>query len=801
MKDLYWEITLSALLHDVGKIGQRAFERDGGLSEQSLRMKEQLCPFNRQGGFHTHLHVLYTNEFFNQTQIALPASLNRGALVNFAVRHHKPEQNDESLLIAEADRLASGMERIERTADDEPREDYRETQLVPITTSLQLAEQERPKSAYGHTLSQLHADLRVLFPVLEQKESLRSGYRDLWEELIRRSRDYSFQEVEALTAQLLNDLADLAWCVPSATNVVPDISLFDHSRAVAAIAGCLYRSRISNPNVSSPFILVAGDFAGIQTFIYDLQHGSGAFAKTLRARSFIVGLFGELASLNILQKANIGIAHRLLSAGGRMYLLLPNDEATNSVLNQTAETLDRWSLEATDGELRYALAQLQLTSNEIMKFGRALQSINQLLDLEKRRPLRSALSNHDGWNQEVFLRPSIEPNEDEAICDGCKKATGRRKEIRGRTKYLCESCWSQRELGQRLTNAQGIVLSRDPLRTGYTLPFFDCRLIKDSEEDATGNSFIIRWGGGGKIHRGIPIWQQRALYVPKDREGELLEFEEIAALSTGRRALGYVKADVDNLGLIFSLGLLNHSKPHEDPENLRRNSISRIASLSRTLEQFFAGYVQQLVQTEFPYMYLVYSGGDDLLAVGPWDQALEFTVRLRKDFASFTGDNPSVGLSAGVLVTNAGTPLLEAVEQADDALECSKKTPLKNSVTVLGHTMDWRDAEDALTTGKILTAWLKDGILTTSKVRRLLIYARMHEEYRRNPADTSQLRYIPRLVYDLKRNWKESKDQPASYTAREWAQQFTDPSYKGLPALTLACEYCLYASRNIQGGE
>ncbi len=67
--------------------------------------------------------------------------------------------------------------------------------------------------------------------------------------------------------------------------------------------------------------------------------------------------------------------------------------------------------------------------------------------------------------------------------------------------------------------------------------------------------------------------------------------------------LGIIKADVDDLGLIFGCGL-----------SKKRFTISRLYTMSTQFNNFFSLYVPYILETkqEFKNIYTVFAGGDDL---------------------------------------------------------------------------------------------------------------------------------------------------------------------------------------------
>lgn len=137
------------------------------------------------------------------------------------------------------------------------------------------------------------------------------------------------------------------WCVPSAVyKDEPDISLFDHLKTTAAIAGCLYIYHQEYPNklidIESPaFLLVGGDISGIQAYIFDVLTQEGKVAKRLRARSLFVQIISEIATHRIIHKFGFPLCNIISSAGGNFYVLLPNSQDAKEKLQELQAEFDK----------------------------------------------------------------------------------------------------------------------------------------------------------------------------------------------------------------------------------------------------------------------------------------------------------------------------------------------------------------------------------------------------------------------------------------------------------------------------
>ena len=137
-----------------------------------------------------------------------------------------------------------------------------------------------------------------------------------------------------------------ASAIPSATafNVKPDVSLYDHSKAVAALATALWRyhhDRADDPETvrralaertdwdEQKFLLVQGDCFGIQDFIFATGgETQKRAAKLLRGRSFYVSLLSECAALRVLEALDLPGTSQIINAAGKFLIVAPNTPET-----------------------------------------------------------------------------------------------------------------------------------------------------------------------------------------------------------------------------------------------------------------------------------------------------------------------------------------------------------------------------------------------------------------------------------------------------------------------------------------
>lgn len=229
----------------------------------------------------------------------------------------------------------------------------------------------------------------------------------------------------------------------------------------------------------------------------------------------------------------------------------------------------------------------------------------------------------------------------------------------------------------------------------------------------------------------------------------------------GRSLISFFKADVDNLGMIFSTGL-SSTKGEE------KFSAARFSSLSRMLNIFFSEYIVNLIKEKeiFRDIYVVYSGGDDLFLIGPWQQTAKFSILLREKLTQFCAENPDITLSGGLFIAKPRMPMRKAAELAEEALEQAKnfdntKTDsnskrLKDSVSFLDEVVSWQELDELFNKGDIFDKALKEKERTGFSMAflyRLLKYQRMYKNFvGKGEKNIKNGIYLSHARYDIGRN-------------------------------------------------
>ncbi|MBS4062066.1 MAG: hypothetical protein KG029_16840, partial [Bacteroidetes bacterium] len=218
----------------------------------------------------------------------------------------------------------------------------------------------------------------------------------------------------------------------------------------------------------------------------------------------------------------------------------------------------------------------------------------------------------------------------------------------------------------------------------------------------------------------------------------------------GIEALGILKADVDNLGLLFACGIREE-----------RLTLSRLATMSRQMNNYFSIFLPYKLKTDerFQNIYTVFAGGDDLFLIGAWNRIIDFAGFLHDSFKEYSCRNEQITISAGVALHKPNTPVLTFAETSENALEKSKMSG-RDRVTIFGETAKWIDFIKLQEVKHTIENWLDSEKINNAmlfRVNELIEMRRQESEIQKSKfniqlEDMECLKWRSRLKYTIVRN-------------------------------------------------
>ena len=793
----YQTVILAAFLHDIGKL----------LGRGTFKLLDK--------GQHPEFSATFINA---HKEIFSPIS-DVELLYELVQKHHEnsrafaPEFLVKSIkdshvrtlatLVSKADNLASS----ERGEASERYQDYKATPLCSVIERLgretdsglrlRFHPNPLPSTATNMRPAIFGAEFTEYQPGEMNKllESFGRSFTKLMKDSGNEHPDF-----ECFSSHLTNLVYTHTWCIPSNTQEeVPDVSLFDHLKVTAAIAACLYQYHSQTNTLDRKkvrwggeprFLLVAGDISGIQQYIFGITSAAGGVARKLRARSLFVQLCTEVAAHKVLRNLKLPLWNLLMNSGGNFYLLLPNLPGVIASLEDTQEEIDRWFINSVNGELALNLAWYPFGDDGFKPsdkphsgFSSVLSEVKAVLNQKKQKRFSHVMQKGGCWKADSFVRDVN--YEGKGACKSCHKFPG---EIATADGEICVDCNRQGAVGARLPKAKYVSFFDNPEEG--EIPLLDYSVSIGSPPAKNKKPYLVMKLNDTDLID-LANWpacsKYLATYVAQEKE-DVLTFGEIAARAEGQHLLGFLKADVDRLGELFVFGLKR--------EDVSFDTISRQATLSRLLDMFFTGWLESLLTSKFKNCYTVFSGGDDLFFVGPWNEIIALAEQINADFSEFTG-NPEITISAGIAITKPDYPVARAAEVVEAELKKSKNREGKASITILGTTLKWPDW------AKVKKEWeyvqpLMNGV-PSAFLHNMLAFADMWHEYDNGKGDTIGLRYHPLLAYNIRRNLDPNR-MPEIYkwttTLLKWPPGAGEKMI--LDNLGLITTLCLYGKR---GGE
>lgn len=826
-----YKIALAGYLHDIGKFAERAgiLKENTGVVEPGFYIDAEFLDRNRElyqprfNNIYTHKHAVYTAAFIDHIEQFLPSKFNKGewglgdSFMNLAAGHHKPETPFQ-WIIAIADRVSSGFDRAE-FEEKYNREinvrDYKKTRLLTIFETI----------SFDNNKTEMLNDYKYRYPLKElspinifpeksretvttDSEQASKDYRELFFSFVDALGNLSqgHKENIPLWFEHFDSLFMIyASHVPAATvgYVVPDVSLYDHSRTTSAIASALYQYHKETDSMTvevikdyepQKFLLISGDFYGIQDFIFTQGESTGkASAKLLRGRSFYVSLLSELAADMLCRELGLPMTSIILNAAGKFTILAYNTDRARQAVKTIEDKINDWLIEKFYGQASMGFSFIDASCNDFVsgRFAELWQKLTAAVD--KKKYSKFDISKHGGCISGYLDSFRSETG----ICPFCNKRPADNS-AGVKNEYACKICHDHIFIGENLVKNNQIAITTtdadlhgkkllEPIFGSYQLAFATGEMKNEARLGRLLKFWSIGIAEDENIAKNITAKFING-YVPKYEDEEITE-EAIERILAGRKsdkakeelfdsmeagipktfayiakmalnedkkskfkgieALGILKADVDNLGMIFACGIRKD-----------RLTLSRLAIMSRQMNNYFSIFLPYKLKTDdrFKNIYTIFAGGDDLFLIGPWNRIIEFAGFLNDSFKEYVCHNPHITISAGISIHKPNDPVLRLAETSEQALAMSKAKK-KDSITIFDRTTKWSDYMVIKDIKETLEKWLDSDLINNAmlfRLNELIEMRRQEEELLMNNTvhldDMECLMWRARLKYAITRN-------------------------------------------------
>lgn len=725
MENDFLSVVKGALLHDIGKVIQRAQD-------------------NPTAKKHTEWGYEWLKENFKDDLVA-----------RAAIAHHYTEDDDYafksnlSLIWYQADNLSSK----ERAGlKKEKLEEGRWHSEISIASSFSRINNpnninEKPPLFFLPLTSTKAIDEAVKKEPVTSKED----YKKILEEF---EKDfYNTQVSEPRSIDFLLMLFERHFSrVPSITMKIydglkkeeiqdkhPDISFYDHSKLAAAIAGCMYRyytekeaysekwyrneplrNEILNvPEGEKPYLLIGGDISGIQKFIFTIT-SKGAL-KSLKGRSFFLELLSEHIVSELIKSLKLTRCNIIFSEGGHFYILSYNTTSAKDTLKTVKTKVDEYLFREFKGNLQLHFASEEFHPDNFTNPSEIWRGLKEKLEKKKKTKWQETIAE--------VLKPEM-PHQAclTQSCEICFREDLPLVNLQRKEDILkvCEPCHTQYRLGEMLkdiSHGESPVIyklseaSKDAIRIMDSYYLFRERWNKDLLSSATAAYMVNdlkaeHYRHPESIYMPIGIYQYEKLH----------ELSDVASIF-GINRIAVLRMDVDNLGKIFS-----EAVPQE------HRQFSRMSSISKGLNRFFKSCLNEIVKgkgidepTDIAgrnvkekgrMLTIVYSGGDDLFIIGHWLDVTEAAIDISNYFKRYTG-NPFITISGGIAVSHDKHPVYQYARDAEEAEKMAKDKAIgKDAITLFGrYVFKWDEVEKVLERVKLFKGFLisKENHLVTDE--------------------------------------------------------------------------------------
>ncbi len=744
---------IAALLHDIGKVINRyKAKARKSYSQHAEETREFLRSFDEE-------------------------------LAEIAYGHHKgkdydtlskvePKLRKYAEIICESDNLSAGLERLEELKIKEKiaSKNWFEQPMLSILSTIDIG---KGKS------EEMYFDVReiTLEPYYLRPKTLKEAgvHYEFWEklknEIIRVLKaNLSFDK---LLFTISNVLKKYTFFVPADTTI-PDTSLYEHMRLSAIFAYCMLENK-------DRFILIKGDISGIQDFIVTIT--SKKALRFLKGRSFYLELLNLASTFRIVKELGIPSLQILSCAAGNFTIIAPAKNEIIDKLKKVIKEINKEILNlgiyiAVEWE-EFSFKDVKDFGNILKRVDEKLgekksKRYYELMEKENYEWLfrledyESELVECEICKREVrkedLKEEKIDPEEEE-------------EKIK-----VCKTCYEIYKISKSLINLKdgyiGVYWRNGDIKIlgiGFKITK-NIKQLKDADYILKVNStdFLNNELLKNNVGLGFRFFNTQAA---ETRIDELVKFAE------GADYIGIMKMDGDDIGRIFSEGISiwwgkkigficedcknkffpETECPNCEDKDIKQKQIgfvckscgkefieeikcpnckskkvkptrivtspSRYATLSSLLEIFYGYCVERICKdgyfftTTRPFsksgIYVVYSGGDDFFVIGPWNQILDLSLKIKEELQKFT-NNPNLTVSSGILVCKKKFPVYKSYQIVVESLESAKekfKDKGKDAISIFNEKIRFEELDFAKEVKNMLIDAIERG------VSRAIIYS------------------------------------------------------------------------------
>lgn len=452
------------------------------------------------------------------------------------------------------------------------------------------------------------------------------------------------------------------------------ISLYDHMTLNSAVGSALYSllkelhpETLSADNKDLPqdeahkksplFLVLTAGIQGSRSFIFDgaghTQHRTRRTGATsvcassaMKSRARYLELFRQWIAEQFLRACGLPRNNLLLSSGSQFTLLLPNTPQTLAMAARMQARINEWLLHSFGGLIHLVLDCTEATESDLSSPYCDKGNRKALFDLSTEK-MQSAKEPFRGLLKSVFA-----DRQQNQLCTTCGSDTT--TTVARSDSGICIAC-----AAVQFVESSG----KDAIDTMLTAP---CLITGTA---ATGGIF--------------PIWNQE---TARFESGVLaLHSQDDALLATFARSVPSPKSKTRASG---PLGVM-HARITQPPgsssiTDALQHSFQRELSLRRHIERFLHNCMDDF-QTEkdpaqFDQIERIISSTEDLVFSGPADKLIDFAIHFQQRLHKF---------SSGTLTLSCGIAITRNTDHKDIAGKLANKAEELDRATSSGMCVDF----------------------------------------------------------------------------------------------------------------